>query len=161
MAYGLDSEDVRALLIVLAGGDLDANLGTVIDRIEALQHLHEDHVGTTPNDLQMALFCLAAESRLLSCCDDPEPLRLLRRMTIRDIAPPLLDRPGAWCNDEGEAWDPRPATAAPADPRRGALDDLVGSVTAGSAGVLARLEEHGWLQDLPAWCMGSGDIGRS
>lgn len=105
MAYAIRSEDLMAICIVLAEGDIDVDLSSVIARVESLQRDCGDHFGVWETDFRMSFFWLGYRNELY------ELNAIKPDGEVADFAQPLsawLDRLLGWrevyFNDEGEHW---------------------------------------------------------
>jgi hypothetical protein len=145
-ASGLEAEDVAALCLLAADGDLGVSLADLADLLEATERRARTGFGPAPGALRRAFAGLVLEAGLAA----PEELRtgtaedVLARLTLRDLLGPVLSRDRLWFDAGGGVhWSPAaPASLASPGSRRRVLLALAAS-RARPPVVLAALERLG------------------
>ena len=147
-ASAIDAEDVAALCLLEADGDLAISCADLADLLDATERRAGAGFGPVPGALRRALVGLAFDAALVS----PEDLRergvaaAFARLALRDLLPPMLSRDRLWFDARGGPHWAAAAPASLASPgtrlRARALLSLVSS-RAPPAVVLATLERLG------------------
>lgn len=121
-ASGIDAEDVAALCLLEADGDLAISCADLADLLDATERRARASFGPAPGALRRAFAGLVLEAALVS----PEELLegtvdvALARITLGDILPPMLSRDRLWFDAGGGVhWSPAaPASLAAPGARR-------------------------------------------
>ncbi len=116
MASGIDAEDVAALCLLEADGDLAILGADLADLLDATERRAGASFGPEPGALRQAFAGLVLEAGLAT----PEELRretvdaVLARITLRDLLAPMLSRDRLWFDAGGGVhWSPlSPASLA-------------------------------------------------
>lgn len=116
MASGIDAEDVAALCLLEADGDLAILAADLADLLDATERRAGASFGPAPGALRQALAGLVLEAGLAT----PEELRsgnvddVHARVALRDLLPPMLSRDRLWFDAGGGVhWSPlSPASLA-------------------------------------------------
>ncbi|NLX49305.1 MAG: hypothetical protein GXY82_05425 [Methanospirillum sp.] len=149
MAFGIDAEDVAALCILAADGDLSISCADVADLLEATERRARASFGPVPGDIRRALAGLVLESGLAY----PEELRrgtiddVLARLRLRNLLGPILSRDRLWFDAGGGVHWTSVAPAELAAPGGRARTELLvelAVVAPGPVEVLAALAALGW-----------------
>jgi hypothetical protein len=151
MAYGICSEDMAAICITLAGGEIGLSMREVVRYGAAFQQERGDHFGTSDNDFRRCFYLLGVENRIYP----------LGALGADGRLPAAFDLPlSVWCghmlrwhdvyfNDEGEHWTRWPQNRY-AENRALARAFLRRTATLSARRRLEALAELGWVQGTPA-----------
>jgi hypothetical protein len=149
MGYGIPSEEMAAISLILVDGHVEANMLEVIRRAEAYQRTQDSCFGVTDLDFRHSLMWLAVytdlwtwQTILQAESDDAS----FADHTLREFLPRMLRYSALYCNDEGEAWYGE--TLPPCEARLRLQAFLAGPPGVEPAGVMAFLAAQGWDSDL-------------
>jgi hypothetical protein len=106
MACSIASEDLLAICLVLADGDLSLDTGEVMRRAIAFQQERGSHLGTCESDLFLALVWLGLTSRLWRFGPTGDPVEMLQRVVLGQWVEPILAQRDVWLDEDGEDWTP-------------------------------------------------------
>ena len=99
MAASLLSQDIVAICLVIAEGNIEFSLEEIICRLEKFQDTNNRHFGISESDFRILFKNLIySELELKTFCDEIGDIRLC------DIIPDILNYSDAFFNDEGEYW---------------------------------------------------------
>ena len=107
MGYGIRSEDMAAISLLMADGDTAIETRELAARIETYQERTGAQFGVTDNDFHRALRQLGFEERLLSNSLEVgwgEAQRQLEATPLARWIPVMLSYRDVWFNDGGEDW---------------------------------------------------------
>lgn len=99
MVAAILSQDILAICLLFADGDMDVSLEEVIQRAEEYQEMQDRHFGISRSDFR-GLFnmLLSWELGIKKPGDKMDDTRL------SDVVTDILDYHDAYFNDEGESW---------------------------------------------------------
>lgn len=99
MAAAILSQDILAICLIVAKGNIHLSLEEIIRRVENFQEVHNRHFGISRSDFR-GLFnmLLSWELRIKSFFDEIDDIKLI------DIIPDIIKYHDAYFNDEGEHW---------------------------------------------------------
>ncbi|HUU74926.1 MAG TPA: hypothetical protein VMW63_02425 [Methanoregulaceae archaeon] len=110
MAYGILAEDMLAICLLFAGGDVMTPMGEVICHAEEFQRGRR-YFGASDLDFRWAFMHLAEgaskgkKTRQEVWCQGDVPRIIFSGLLLRDFIEPVLRKSGIWFNDEGEHWE--------------------------------------------------------
>lgn len=110
MGYGILSEDMLAICLLVAKGDVTMPMGEVVYRVEEFQREH-GFFGVSDTDFRSAFMHLAefagngTKTREDIYLKSENPREIFDSLFLRDFIMPVLGLCGIWFNDEGEAWE--------------------------------------------------------
>ncbi len=103
MAKALLMEDVLAICLVVAKGNIDLSFKEVLSRIEDYEVTYKRHFLMERGELQRSFVYLLRETREgFSMIDEDYSVK--EGITFREIIPLILSFDEVYSNDEGEYW---------------------------------------------------------
>ncbi len=104
MAYLTLSENIVALLITAADGDLTLQLGDAMSQLDAWQQKHNCHFGTCRSDVSASIRLLWFEDiALFNLCSKSS--EEVDRLELSEVLPMLLKYKHWYANDEASYWE--------------------------------------------------------
>ena len=98
------SQDILAVCLVLADGDIDLTLAEVVRRAEGYQERADRHFGISTSDFRGLMCQLLPPGSCWACVARMEGVG--EEVRLREVIGDILGYHDGWCNDEGEGWIP-------------------------------------------------------
>jgi len=164
MGYGILSEDMLAICLLFAKGDVMMPMGEIISRIEEFQCKH-GFFGVSDTDIRCAFMHLAEVAGNVKIpekgirFDSENPREMFGGLLLRDFIKPVLGLSGIWFNDEGESWDSYD-DYPPTSRNRLLQEYFSGSENQKPEDVMDFLQLYGWSIDKldDYHCSGGGNL---
>ncbi|MBU2489730.1 MAG: hypothetical protein KKA60_10095 [Proteobacteria bacterium] len=158
MAYGFTAEDMVAICLTLADGDLSTPLGEVIRRAEALQAGTQRHFGVSDADFLNSFFQLKTADTHQTFEEFIEDFQRSLSYPLSWWLPQILDHYMVYFNDEGESWERlgEPRSSGPPDHRDLVHRFLEEIKDFSPARCLESLERLDWPVEALFFCMEGG-----
>jgi hypothetical protein len=146
---GIEAEDVAALCLLLADGDLACSCADVADLIDATERRARSGFGPVPGVMRQAFAGLVLEAGLAT----PEELLItgtidtaLARIALGALLPAMLSRDRLWFSPGGVHWTSASPGALASYGGTGRAERLLTLIASrpGPIAVLAALERMGW-----------------